>query len=108
MCKYIFIYKKKVAEVLGKKQLIVAQSSVDQTVRNFEKKFKYYRLSLYIFSLASLMEIMLSGNFKEEYITGIKDEIVEMSDAYRSLFEKSSVYLEKLVLHPDSNNTLQY
>ena len=39
---------------------------------------------------------MLSGNFKEEYITGIKDEIVEMSDAYRSLFEKSSVYLEKL------------
>ena len=89
-------YQKKVAEVLGKKQLIVAQSSVDQTVRNFEKKFKYYRLSLYIFSLASLMEIMLSGNFKEEYITGIKDEIVEMSDAYRSLFEKSSVYLEKL------------
>ena len=89
-------YQKKVAEVLGKKQLIVAQSSVDQTVRNLEKKFKYYRLSLYIFSLASLMEIMLSGNFKEEYITGIKDEIVEMSDAYRSLFEKSSVYLEKL------------
>ena len=89
-------YQKKVAEVLGKKQLIVAQSSVDQTVRNFEKKFKYYRLSLYIFSLASLMEIMLSGNFKEEYITGIKNEIMDMSDAYRSLFEKSSVYLEKL------------
>lgn len=89
-------YQKKVAEVLGKKQLIVAQSNVDQTVRNLEKKFKYYRLSLYIFSLASLMEIMLSGNFKEGYITGIKNEIMDMSDAYRSLFEKSSVYLEKL------------
>lgn len=90
------VYQKKVAEVLGKKQLIVAQSNVDQVVRNLEKKFKYYRLSLYIFSLASLMEIMLSGNFKEEYITGIKNEIMDMSDAYRSLFEKSSVYLEKL------------
>lgn len=89
-------YQKKVAEVLGKKQLIVAQSNVDQTVRNLEKKFKYYRLSLYIFSLASLMEIMLSGNFKEGYITGIKNEIMDMSDAYRSLFEKSSVYLKKL------------
>ena len=42
------------------------------------------------------MEIMLSGNFKEEYITGIKAEIREMTEAYRTLFEKSSLYLEKM------------
>ena len=39
---------------------------------------------------------MLGGNFKEEYISNIKDEIVKLSEAYRSLFEKSSCYLEKI------------
>lgn len=60
------------------------------------KNFKYYRLSLYTFSLSSLMEIMLSGNFKESYIEGIKEEIRKMTETYRSLFDKSSHYLEKI------------
>lgn len=89
-------YQKKVAEIIGKKQLLVAQTNVKQAFSDLEKKFKYYRLSLYTFSLSSLMEIMLSGNFKEEYITGIKAEIREMTEAYRTLFEKSSLYLEKM------------
>lgn len=67
-----------------------------QSFSSLEKKFKYYRLSLYTFSLSSLMEIMLSGNFKESYISGIRDELQQMSDAYRDLFEESSHYLEKL------------
>lgn len=56
----------------------------------------YYRFSLYTFSMASLMEVMLSGNFKEEYVYGIKDEIGQMSEVYRDLFSECSVYLENL------------
>lgn len=89
-------YQKKVNEVLKGKQFIVAQNKVNSTLADLEKKFKYYRLSLYTFSLASLMEIMLSGNFKEEYISGIKDEIREMSQTYRDLFGECSVRLEKM------------
>lgn len=89
-------YQKKITEIIGKKQLIVAQVNVKQAFADLEKKFKYYRLSLYTFSLASLMEIMLSGNFKESYIEGIRDEIREMTETYRSLFDKSSLYLEKI------------
>lgn len=94
--KNMLFYQKKVTEVIGKKQLIVAQMNVKQAYAELEKKFKYYRLSLYTFSLASLMEIMLSGNFKESYIAEIKDEIQKMTEIYRSLFEKSSQYLEEL------------
>ena len=89
-------YQKKITEIIGKKQRIVAQANVKQAFTDLEKKFKYYRLSLYTFSLSSLMEIMLSGNFKESYIEGIKDEIREMTETYRSLFDKSSHYLEKI------------
>lgn len=88
--------QKKITEIIGKKQLIVAQANVKQAFADLEKKFKYYRLSLYTFSLSSLMEIMLSGNFKESYIEGIKDEIREMTETYRFLFDKGSRYLEKI------------
>ena len=80
-------YQKKIVESIGKKQHIVTQASVKQSFASLEKEFKYYRLSLYTFSLSSLMEVMLSGNFKESYISGIRDELQQMSDAYRDLFE---------------------
>lgn len=88
--------QKRVAELVASKKLLVGQSQVKSTSAELEKRFKYYRLALYTYSLASMMEIMLGGNYKEEYISGIKDEIVKLSGNYRDLFEKSSLYLEKL------------
>ena len=94
--KNMLSFQKQVTEVLNSKQLVVAQMKVKSTLKDLLKKFKYYRLSLYTFSLASLLEIMLSGNFKEEYITGIKEEIESLSMTYRDLYGKCSEYLERL------------
>lgn len=94
--KNMLSYKKKVAELLDSKQLIVAQSKVKSTLNDLQKKFKYYRLSLYTFSMASLIEIMLSGNFKEEYISDVKAEIKKFSLEYRDLFTECSMYLENM------------
>jgi hypothetical protein len=88
--------QKRVAELVASKKLVVGQGQVKSTLSELEKRFKYYQLALYTYSLASMMEIMLGGNYKEEYITGIKDEIIKLSGNYRELFEKSSLYLEKL------------
>ena len=87
--------QKRVAELVASKKLVVGQGQVKSTLSEMEKRFKYYQLALYTYSLASMMEIMLGGNYKEEYITGIKDEIIKLSGNYRELFEKSSLYLEK-------------
>ena len=84
--KNMLSYQKQVMEVLNSRQLVVAQMKVKSMLKDLLKKFKYYRLSLYTFSLASLLEIMLSGNFKEEYITGIKEEIEALSITYRDLY----------------------
>lgn len=93
---HMLSYQKKVAEVVTAKKLIVAQNQVNLSSSDLEKKFKYYRLALYTFPMASMMEIMLAYNYSEEYIDGIKEEIQKMSTIYRELFEKSSLYLEKL------------
>lgn len=69
---------------------------VQSTLNKLKKTFRYYRLSLYIFSLASLLEIMLSGNFKEDYIEEIKNKIENLSAEYRQLFGDCSKYLENM------------
>lgn len=89
-------YQKQVAEVISSKKLLVSQAKVDETLNNLIKKFKYYRLTMYAFSLASFVEVMLSGDFKEENILLVKDEIEKMSDTYRDYFNQGSVYLERL------------
>lgn len=93
---HMISYQKEVNALLDSKKLIVVQAQVKLKLNELLKKFKYYRLSLYTFSLASLLEIMLSGNFKEEYIAGIKQEIETAAETYREVFGKCSLYLEKM------------
>lgn len=89
-------YQKEVSAIITEKKLIVAQNKVNAMLSNLTKKFTYYRLSLYILAMASFSEIMLSGNFKEDNITAIKDEIEKYALEYRDLFTECSLYLEKL------------
>ena len=89
-------YQKQVSEILKEKQLIVTQINVNSTFSDMQKKFKYYRMALYTYSLASLLEIMLGGNFEEEYISTVKAEIMNFEQDYRDLFSKASNCLEQL------------
>jgi hypothetical protein len=101
------IYQKQLADSLKAKHFTLAQLTVNNELGELEKKFKYFRLSLYTFSLASFMEIMLSGNYKEEYIVEVRDEINRMSEDYRELFEKCSLYLEKRSKSVVSTNVIK-
>ena len=89
-------YQKSTKDIMSKKQFWVDQNKVKCISNDLRKKFEYYRMSLYTYSLASLLEIMLSGNFKEKYISEIKDEIEKFADEYRLVFKESSKYLAKL------------
>lgn len=94
--KNMIAFQKQVSDAIGSNKLIVGQNKVNTALGDLTKKFNYYRLSLFAFSMSSLLEVMLSGNFKEEYLSDIKAEIESSSMTYRELYGKSSVYLEKL------------
>lgn len=53
--KNMLSYKKKVVELLDFPKRIVAQAKVKSTLSDLQKKFKYYRLSLYTFSIMSMV-----------------------------------------------------
>lgn len=94
--KNILSFQKKINDEVLKREFLTSQAKINSRLADLVKKFKYYRLSLYIFSLSSLMEIMLAGNFKEEYILYTRNEIEKLSSQYRNYFMESSFYLEKI------------
>ena len=89
-------YKKEVDNILDSKQLIISHSKVNIALSELQKKFKYYRLALHVFSMASFVEIILSGNYKEDYIAASINEIEKYSLEYRDFFTECSIYLEKM------------
>ena len=93
---HMISYKKEVSELLNIKKGFLSQSKVNNTLSELQKKFKYYRLALYVFAMSSFVEILLSGNYKEDYITAIKNEIEKLSLEYRNIFTECSIYLEKI------------
>lgn len=105
--KNMISYQKKIDEILCSKQILTAWMKVDAALKDMRKKFQYYRLSLYTLAMASLIEILLSGNFKEENISGIISEIEKFSMEYRDKFMQSSTYLEKLSKHSVGANVLK-
>lgn len=94
--KHMIAYQKQVTDAISTKKLFVSQNKVNDTLNDLLRKFKYYRLTMYTFSLASFTEVMLSGDFKEENILLVKAEIEKMSAAYREIFSQCSIYLERL------------
>ena len=94
--KNMLSYQKKVKDIIKARQIVSLQSKVKNTLDELMKNFKYYRLSLFAFSMSSLIEIMLSGNFKEENILSIKNEIENYSFTYRDIFGDCSAYLENM------------
>ena len=90
------MYVVEIKTLISSKRLLPDSGKLDSLLTELMKKFKFYRLSLYTFSLASLMEIMLSGNYKEQYIQTVEAEVESLTRDYREFFESVSVYLEKL------------
>lgn len=94
--KNIIFYQKQTVETMKSKQLLVRNKTVTSTEKNLEKKFKYYRLSVYIYSLAAFLEVMLLGNFHEEYILQVKGAVEKYSEEYRQTYTLLASYINKI------------
>ena len=89
-------YQKTVTGEIEKQLLFALRNGVDSALANLMNQFKYYRMSIFVYAFSSLAEIMLGGNFKEEYIAAVGAEIEELAADYCGFFEKASQRLEKL------------
>ena len=92
--KNMLFYKKQIKDNLLKNKIITTTGSMNTIISDIEKKFKYYRLSLYIYSFSSLVEVLLLGNYQEEYLLSKKEELDKLDEEYSKAFEEAFTYIK--------------
>ena len=93
--KNMLFYKKEIKDYLSKDKLFTTNNSLNSIVLDIQKKFRYYRLSLYIYSFSTFMEILLLGNYKTDYLLNKKNELDELDNEYLEVFNKALEYVKK-------------
>jgi len=93
--KNILFYQKEIKDNILKDKLFTTNNTMNSTIEEIQKKFKYYRLSLYIYSFSTLIEILLIGNYKNEYLLSKKNELDELDREYSSTFNNALEYIKK-------------
>lgn len=93
--KNIVFYKKQLKDYLLKDKLFTTDSSMNSIIEEIQKQFKYYRLSLYIYSFATFMEVLLLGNYNSDYLLSKKDELDELDNEYLNTFNNALDYIKK-------------
>ena len=88
--------RKQITDAKKTRALPLANQAIRVAEKSLEKKFKYYRLTLYVYAMASFVEIMLLGNFQEEYIMETKATIEKYSEEYTQIYLDSSEYINKI------------
>lgn len=93
--KNMLFYKKEIKDDLSKDKLFTTNNSMNSIIEDIQKKFRYYRLSLYIYSFSTFMEILLLGNYKNDYLLSKKEELDELDNEYSEVFNNALKYVKK-------------
>lgn len=93
--KNMLFYKKEINDDLSKDKLFTTYNSMNSIIEDIQRKFEYYRLSLYIYSFSTFMEILLLGNYKNDYLLNKKNELDELDNEYSETFNNALKYVKK-------------
>ena len=93
--KNMLFYKKQIKDYLSKNKIFTTSITMNSIISEIEKKLKYYRLSLYIYSFSSLMEILLLGNYQSDYLLSKKEELDALDNEYTDIFNNALSYIKK-------------
>lgn len=105
--KHMESYERIISNLLKPTKGLQTKQKTDSLLGDLQKNFSYYRLSVYTFAMASLMEIMLGGEYTEAAILEVKKTVEEQALNYRNLYTKCSMMLEKLADKSLEQNLLQ-
>ena len=90
----IILYRDQIAQRMRKRYFIHSDQEVKSMLRKLESQLKDYQLSLYLFGYSTFLEVLLLGNFSEEYLNSVEQRISEYSFQYRTLYSKCYTLME--------------
>ncbi len=88
-------YKNEIKSAMSKAKLFTTNSSMKAILDEIQHKFKYYRLSLFIYAYATYISIFLTGNKNSEYLLHKINELKELVKEYEEEFTTSLSYIKE-------------
>lgn len=82
----IILYRDQIAKRLKKRSLIHSDQEVKGVMKKLQTQFNDYQLALYLYSYSAFLEVMLLGNFSENYLDSVEQRISDYSLQYRTLY----------------------
>ncbi len=89
-------YIEQIEELLSAKKNLLKIQSASYKIGQILDRFVHYKLALHVFALSEYMEIMLSKNFQEAYLSKIEDEIRGHAMKFRNLYTECFDKIEDL------------
>ncbi len=81
-------YQEQIAAAIKKMPAIHLDQAVKAAITELGKLFSQYRMTLYQFSFASFLEVMLLGNFRQAYLDQVAAKVQEYNQHYQIQFSE--------------------
>lgn len=92
----IVFYQKQIADKIKGLPPVFLDQAIRDTMNKIADNFHDYSMSLYLFSFASYLEVMLLGNFSEDYLNAVAQRVRDYQAYYQDQFQKCREYIAKV------------
>jgi len=92
----IIFYQKQIADKIKGLPPVFLDQAIRDTMNKIADNFHDYSMALYLFSFSSYLEVMLLGNFTEEYLNSVAQRVRDYQTYYQDQFEKCRDYIAKV------------
>lgn len=90
----ILFYKKQISELINKKSLVHLDQQTDMLLTEIQRKFRYFKLSVYQYAFSSFVELILLENFGHDYLKSVSKKIKDYSLEYKEFYTECYDKLE--------------
>lgn len=101
----ILFYREMIEKKLSKKSFVHIDTT--KILSEIQNKFRYYKLSVYLYAFSSFLDILLLENFDSTYLKSVMDKISLYSKNYDDFFQENIVKIEDIVSSSIQSRTLQ-
>ena len=92
----IVFYQKQIADKIKGLPPVFLDQAIRDTMNKIADNFHDYSMSLYLFSFAAYLEVMLLGNFSEDYLNAVAQRVRDYQAYYQDQFQKCREYIAKV------------
>ena len=92
----IIFYQKQIADKIKGLPPVFLDQAIRDTMNKIADNFHDYSMALYLFAFSSYLEVMLLGNFSEEYLNSVAQRVRDYQAYYQDQFKKCRDYIAKV------------